>query len=60
MATKVVDERKLVEAGFILMARNVGWSRVSVWRRDDELDLTWNDEEAMAWLAEREAKGKKK
>ena len=58
MATKAVDERKLVDAGFILMARNVGWNHVSVWRRDDELDLTFSDEEAVAWVAAREAKEK--
>ena len=56
MGTNVVDERRLVAAGFILMTRSLGFNHESLWRRDDEPDLTFSDAEAMAWLAEHEKK----
>ncbi len=57
MATRAVDERRLIEANFILVARNLGWNHTTIWRRDDEPDVTFSEDEALQWL---ELEGKKK
>jgi phage head maturation protease len=56
--TRAIDERKFYASGFRLVARNIVQGQ-SLWRRDDDPDRTYTDDEAVVYLAEHEKTTKK-
>jgi hypothetical protein len=57
MPTTVIDERKLLAAGFRLEARHLVRGQ-SLWSRDDQPDRSYLDDEAIAWLERAGASGR--